>query len=214
VHPTPACRAEWWILWRRIAGGLTAGQQQALATPLMASVRSLHRQQIQGTGSTDFPYASHEGAEIWRLLGSLELLPLNWKVELGQTILDLLPKRRVQQALPALVWTLARIGARVPVYAPLNSVLPEDVVTMWIERLLRLKLPEEIPPYVFMQLARKTGDRYRDVSNKTRQRVLAWFSQRNAPEHLVRLVAEGGTLEETEQTQIFGEELPRGLRIL
>ncbi|MBC7352753.1 MAG: Hsp70 family protein [Thermogutta sp.] len=214
VHATPACRAEWWILWRRIAGGLTAGQQQALATPLMASVRSLHRQQIQGTGSTDFPYASHEGAEIWRLLGSLELLPLNWKVELGQIILDLLPKRRVQQALSALLWTLARLGARIPVYAPLNSVLPEDVVTTWIERLLRLKLPEEIPPYVLMQLARKTGDRYRDVANKTRQRVLAWFSQRNVPEHLVRLVAEGGTLEETEQTQIFGEELPRGLRIL
>ena len=44
VHPTAACRNEWWILWRRIAGGLAAGQQQALADPLLAPVRALHRQ--------------------------------------------------------------------------------------------------------------------------------------------------------------------------
>lgn len=213
-HATPACRAEWWILWRRIAGGLSAGQQQALANPLMASARSLHRQQVQGAGTTDFPYAGHEGAEIWRLLGALELLPLHWKVELGQIILDLLPKRRVQHAFPALVWSLARLGARVPVYGPLNCVLPEDVVTTWLERLMRMKLESEIPPFVFMQLARKTGDRYRDISAKLRQRVLVLLRERHAPEHFIQLVAEGGTLEQTEQAQIFGEELPRGLRIL
>lgn len=213
-HATAACRAEWWILWRRIAGGLSAGQQQALATPLIASARSLHRQQVQGAGTTDFPYASHEGAEIWRLLGALELLPLHWKVELGQIILDLLPKRRVQHAFPALVWSLARLGARVPVYGPLNCVLPEDVVTAWLDRLMRMKLETEIPPFVFMQLARKTGDRYRDIPAKPRQRVLALLQERGAPPHFIQLVAEGGTLEQTEQVQIFGEELPRGLRIL
>jgi hypothetical protein len=37
-----ACRAEWWIFWRRIAGGLTSGQQKALAQPLIASLRSYY----------------------------------------------------------------------------------------------------------------------------------------------------------------------------
>ena len=40
AHPkNELCRAEWWILWRRIAGGLTAGQQRALAAPLLAEIR-------------------------------------------------------------------------------------------------------------------------------------------------------------------------------
>ena len=44
VHPAPMCRAEWWILWRRIAAGLARGQQQALADPLMGPLRKFHRQ--------------------------------------------------------------------------------------------------------------------------------------------------------------------------
>ena len=40
-HPrNEMCRAEWWILWRRIAGGLEPGQQQTLAEPLMAALRA------------------------------------------------------------------------------------------------------------------------------------------------------------------------------
>ena len=43
IHNNPTCRAEWWILWRRVAGGLPSGQQRSLAQPLIADVRSLHR---------------------------------------------------------------------------------------------------------------------------------------------------------------------------
>ena len=38
IHVTPACRAEWYILWRRIVGGMTVGQQQPLAAPLMGAL--------------------------------------------------------------------------------------------------------------------------------------------------------------------------------
>ncbi len=51
AHPSPVCRSESWILWRRIAGGLPAGQQRALAEPLLASCRAApapDRQRIQG----------------------------------------------------------------------------------------------------------------------------------------------------------------------
>ena len=73
VHATPMCRTEWWIFWRRIAGGLLAGQQQELAGPLMRSVRGSHRQFMTGRGrGSDLNAGSHEAAEIWRLLGSLE----------------------------------------------------------------------------------------------------------------------------------------------
>ena len=75
AHASADVRVEGWILWRRIAGGLAAGQQQALADPLLGPVRSLHHQLTTGKGRSDFGFAIPETAEMWRLLGSLELLP-------------------------------------------------------------------------------------------------------------------------------------------
>ncbi|MGQ9762346.1 MAG: Hsp70 family protein [Thermogutta sp.] len=212
-HPTPACRAEWWILWRRIAGGLTAGHQQALANPLMASVRSFHRQQTSGSGGSDFPYATHEAMEIIRLLGSLELIPPHWKVELGDMILDLLPKRKVEHLREVMLWMLARLGGRVPMYGPLNCLVPSDVAARWLERLVKIDPPSAIMPFVLMQLARLTHDRYRDLSQKVRDRAIKWLTDHDAPHHLLVLVKEGGQLEAAEATQLFGESLPKGLRI-
>jgi len=212
-HPTPACRAEWWILWRRIAGGLTAGHQQALANPLVASLRSFHRQQTGKAGSSDFPYASHEAMEIIRLLGSLELVPPHWKVELGDMILDLLPKKKLDHLRDVMLWTLARLGARVPMRGPLNCLVPPDVVSRWFERLMKMDPLSQVMPFVVMQLTRLTHDRYRDVSQKVRDRALKWLTDHAAPKHLLILVKEGGQLETAEETQLFGESLPKGLRI-
>src|SRR5262249_37237272 len=40
-HPRhEMCRTEWWILWRRLAGGLEPGQQKTLAEPLVAALRA------------------------------------------------------------------------------------------------------------------------------------------------------------------------------
>ena len=34
------------------------------------------------------------------------------------------------------LWALARIGARVPIYGPLNTVTPRTAATEWVHRLL------------------------------------------------------------------------------
>ncbi|HOP76842.1 MAG TPA: Hsp70 family protein [Thermogutta sp.] len=212
-HPTPACRAEWWVLWRRIAGGLTAGHQQALANPLLASFRSFHKQQTTGTGNSDFPYSSHEATEILRLLGSLELIAPHWKVELGDMVLDLLPKKKLEHLHEAMLWLLARLGARVPMYGPLNCLVPADVAVRWLDHLVKIDPPSPLMPFVVMQLARLTQDRYRDLPQKARDRALKYLAEHNASDHLLRLVREGGHLETDEQTQLFGESLPKGLRV-
>ncbi len=110
VHPSAAVRLEGWILWRRIGGGLLAGQQQALAEPLLGPIRGLHRLIVGGKGrGGDFGFQPNETAEIWRLLGSFELLPVPLKVELGDILLDLLPKRKMET-----VRTGDRLGRRPP----------------------------------------------------------------------------------------------------
>jgi hypothetical protein len=209
----PTSRAEWWILWRRIAGGLPAGQQQALAGPPIAEIRNAHRALGKGRG-LEARAGTHEAAELWRILGSLELLGVPDKIELGNMLLDMVPREKATAVQSAAVWALGRIGARVPLYGPLNTVVPADVAGSWSERLVKLPIEPETTPLALMQIARKTGDRYRDVIDKIRSRVLAWFGLRSVPSHFVQLVAEGGQLEESEQSLIFGESLPQGLRMV
>jgi molecular chaperone DnaK (HSP70) len=205
-------RTESLILWRRIAGGFTSGQQQAIAEPLIAQVRALHKRHTSGKAG-DATFSAHEGVEVLRLLGSLELLPAATKQELGKLLADLLPKRKLEQLRPALAWSLGRLGARTPVYGPLNTILPPSAVAPWIESLLELSLPDAQVQFAVVQLARMTGDRFRDLSAEVRTRVLGWLKQNQAAEHAEQLVRELAELTEEEQTRAFGEALPKGLRI-
>jgi hypothetical protein len=234
-HPRhEMCRAAWWILWRRIAGGLEPGQQQTLAEPLMAALRARWsaltaqqsgRRQVRtskGPGS-EWRFGSNELAEVWRLLGSLELLDTGLKIELGQLVFDLGLRKGPETIREASAWALGRLGTRVPVYGPLNTLVPVEVVETWTQRLLALdadpafvRRAGELPPsavFVGMQLARRTGDRYRDVSDQLRAAVQQWLVKRQAPKHFVTLVGEGGDLHEDEQVWVFSESVLPGLKI-
>ena len=194
------CRAEWWILWRRIAGGMTAKQQQTLSEPLLAAIRA--------PGG----HALHERSEIWRLLGALELLPIATKIDVGGRALDIAMRTREPELRAATLWALGRLGSRVPMYGPLNAMLPVETVEPWIARLMEAP-PDPGLPFCVVQLARRTGDRYRDLPSPLRQAVLAWLGDQGAPDRYRGLVQHGGQLREDEQRLVFGEALPRGLRI-
>jgi len=64
-----------------------------------------------------------------------------------------------------------------------------------------------------MQLARRTDDRYRDLSEKARNKARQWLDRSSAAGHLVRLVEHREQLDDDEQKQVFGESLPKGLRL-
>jgi hypothetical protein len=213
-HPSAAARMEGWILWRRIGGGLLAGQQQALAEPLLGPIRGLHRLVVGGKGrGGDFGFQPHETAEIWRLLGSLELLPVSLKIEMGEILLDLLPKRKMETVRPAIVWALGRLGARTPLYGPLNTVVPAETAGPWLKRLIDSFGGDPAGVLAVMQIARKTDDRYRDLTQKQRDAAAAYLMKENAPQHFLTLVESGGSLDREEQGLVFGESLPKGLRL-
>jgi len=217
AHVSANVRVEGWILWRRIAGGLAAGQQQALADPLLGAIRALHRQLTTGKGRGDFGFATHETAEMWRLLGSLELLSPILKNELGTMLLDLLPKRKMASVRSAMVWAIGRLGARVPLYGPLNTLVPTEATAEWLERLMKRGKRESSDGAAYrlavMQLARRTDDRYRDLPEKVRREAADWLLLNEAPRHFIELVRKGGSLDNEEQSLVFGESLPRGLRM-
>lgn len=211
IHPGPTCRAEWQILWRRIAGGLTSGQQRALAEPLAAAVRATASSAARKGRAAELN--PHEWSEVWRLLGALELLATPLRIELGALALKRLRREPSTAVREALAWSLARLGARVPLYGPLNVLVPLETAEDWLRQLH--DLPEVTPVVLLagMQLARRTGDRYRDVSESIRRETIAWLRAHSAPAHYLKLVEEGGELEEQERAQLFGESLPRGLRL-
>ena len=189
------CRAEWWILWRRIAGGLSAGQQKGISDPLLAASR---KARARGANPV---WGSHESAEIWRLLASFELLDPEVKIELG----DALGNDKVA------MWALGRLGARVPMYGPLNTIVPGEVAWRWADKLMQSHRRDPELYFTLMLLARFTGDRYRDLPQEARERILTWMKP--APAHLIELIRVGGNLGQQEKSKAFGESLPRGLRV-
>ena len=200
-------RAEWAILWRRLAGGLSAGQQRSLAAPLLAELRR--------NGGRD--WAKQEAAEIWRLLGALELLDPAVQLDVGERLLTALETPAAGPPVPvrAALWALGRLGARAPLAGPLNAVLPAETVGAWLDRLLPQEFPDarEEVAFTVTQLARRTGDRYRDLPEPARERVLTWLTALGADAHALELVRDGGRLQAREREAAFGESLPRGLRL-
>jgi hypothetical protein len=213
VHDTPATRAEMSILWRRVAGGLTSGQQQALSSLLLATIRQALRASSGVAKGNDFGRNPHEAAETLRLLGACEQLSVAIKLELGDVLLDLLHRERFAALRSAALWALARVGARRLASGPLNAVVSPEVAARWLNRLMKFDNSDPLVSFAVMQLARKTGDRYRDIDEPTRHSVLAWMDRTQTPKRHRELVREVGTLETEDQSLLFGEALPKGLRI-
>jgi hypothetical protein len=68
--------------------------------------------------------------------------------------------------------------------------------------------------FCLAQLARRSGQRALDVDDSHRQSVLTVLRTQPVPAHWARMVEEVTELEGEEQTQMFGESLPIGLRLI
>jgi hypothetical protein len=212
AHGAATSRTESLILWRRLAGGLTQGQQRALAEPLLATVRTLHRRQSGGGKASEPSFSPHESLEVLRLLGALELLAGDVKIELGRRLVELLPRKKLDAIRPAICWAIGRLGARQPAYGPLNTVVPAAEVGNWVEQMINIR-GDGMQQFAIVNLARRTGDRFRDIDEELRQRVLSCLDGQAAGEHARMLVRDGGQLDSEEQGRVFGEALPKGLRL-
>ncbi len=215
VHGSVSNQNELLILWRRLGGGLSRGQQSALAEPLFSSLKALEKQMagkpIKGGA---VPVRPEDSVEVWRLLGSLELLPEAQKIKLGNLIAKLFNKRKLANARNAMIWAWGRLGQRAPLYGPLNTVVAIEKTQDWILDLIAQPNSSPLEHLAVVQMSRLTNDRYRDVDASTRARVVKWLESYNAAEHLIRLVTEGGSFDAEQQGRIFGESLPQGLRML
>ena len=79
-------------------------------------------------------------------------------------ILELLARLEKRKDTDSGFWALGRLGARVPLYGPLDAVVPAEAAGRWIDRLLALDwAPPEKLAFPAAQIGRRTGDRVRDL---------------------------------------------------
>jgi hypothetical protein len=200
------CRLEWWIFWRRVAGGLSAGHQQRMMQDVMPLLAAAER---KGKGAVK-RLNPQEEIELWMALANLERLSADAKLALGRRLLE-----RVRKGKPAPqeLWALSRIGSRIPFYGPLDRTMRADEAAKWAEALLALKGPASEPvAHALVQLARRTGDRARDLPELTRQRVGDYLRLLPKGERYASMLESPESVEEArERDWIFGEALPVGL---
>ena len=205
-HKEAAVWAAWWILWRRVAAGLGAVEQQALFEGIAPHLRPAPKGRVANPGKRPPGLAADE---MVRLLGALELLPPALKIEAGSWLLE-----RLQTSPVGVAWALGRLGARVPVARAAQSVVPPEVAAEWLERLLALDFRAgDDAPFALAQLARLSGDRSRDLDEALRLRVAERLGRVHAPPEWASAIREVKALGERDEQRVFGEALPLGLHL-
>jgi molecular chaperone DnaK (HSP70) len=203
----PQCRAEWWNMWKRVAGGLTRPQQMQLHAEVAPWLLPRLKSKAKGTAKV----GPQEKREYWQLMASCERLSAEVKAELGTA---LLPAIVTPKCGDVELWALGRLGARAPVYGPLNCVVARDVATHWVEALLASEWrTPEATAFTLIQLARYVGDRERDLDAALRQRVADRVAPLPAGARAARLLTEVVPLEAQERARILDESLPVGLQL-
>ncbi len=202
------CRAEWWNLWKRVAGGLSRQQQQVLYNDIAPWLLPKLKNRIKSGRSKVGP---QEVREMWQVVASCERLSPDSKAELGEELFRTVEKGKASDQE---VWAFSRIGARALIHGPANCVVRREVAERWVEQLLRSEWrnPETLG-FAVVQLARCTGDRSRDLDEDLRQKVAEKLVFLPSGERWAKQVLEIVTLETKEQAQILDESLPVGLRI-
>ncbi len=197
------CQIDWLVLWRRIAGGLSAVDQQKLWNYL--GVLGIGRKKPRTRLNSQI---EHEG---WRLLASLEHLPSTTRTGLGD---ELVRKLKKDASNSCWLWSIGRVGARIPLYGSLNSVVPAQRAGEWISALLDLRelVPETASAIV--QLGRRVEDRSRDINPQIIESAIAKLKAAAvADEDFLRPLSEFAPPVAEDVARTFGEPLPRGLEL-
>jgi len=197
------CQVDWLVLWRRIAGGLTTAHQQQLWNQLgdLGIGRKKPRTRLN----------SQLEHEAWRLLASLEHLPAATRATFGG---ELFRKVQKEPSDGHWVWSLGRIGARIPLYGSLRCVIAAERAADWINALLDLGELTHETTSAIVQLGRRVGDRTRDISPEVIQSAVARLKSAGvADDASLRPLLEFTLPVRDDVERTFGEPLPRGLKL-
>ena len=223
--------AEWWTLWRRVAGGLSVEAQLRVLDDFAFNVQA----DAQERGRRPQPLVNGSEEDMLRLGASLERIPGNYKAEIGAWMLSQLDAAtraavkaganktragaanagKAEAAQARFLWGLSRVGARQPFHGSAHDVVDITVVEQWLSNILALDWKKVEPAgFAAAHLARMTGDRSRDIDETLRAEILRRLAAIGAPGNWSAMVREVVQLDQADEKRMLGESLPPGLKLI
>jgi hypothetical protein len=195
------CQVEKLVMQRRIAGGLHASVQQALYRNYAGILDRKKKSRV----NRQLEY------EQWRLFASLEHLPANTRAKLGERLLE----KILHEPEDAIwLWTLGRLGARIPLYGPLHSVVAPKIVAEWVEAILEMRELTMAAVTAIVTMARYTGDASRDLEGGIRERARSRLQELESVDEMLHLFSDFVAPDREEVIRSFGDPLPSGLELI
>ena len=197
--PGKRIRLHQYILWRRLAGGLSRDRQEALLAPERDSLLT----------------RNNASPELVRMAGAFERVSLDLKTALAERFLAVAVElmRERQHVAPYLA-ALGGLLNRTPLYAGPDSVTAPALVERAFEALRDFDWSE--PDFseaqsLFLRAARAVEDRRIDLPDPLRRKIASRLEKGGiAPTRTARL-REIVPVERGERLGGFGEDLPPGL---
>lgn len=198
AFPSKRIRAQEYILWRRVAGGLSRDRQERLLA-----------------GELDRIRAGKAPPELVRLAGSLELIPHNLKAELVSRFIDQAATlaRAKQHCAPYLA-ALGLLLNRALLYAGPEMVVSPELVERaytafrgfgWADpELLEMQT-------LFLRAARVVGDRTLDLPKPLRKLIAGKLESAGVAPLRTAKIKEFMPVERSDRASLYGEALPPGL---
>jgi hypothetical protein len=196
--PAKRSNVQEYILWRRVAGGLTAEHHERLLA-----------------GELDRIRAGKASPELVRLAGSLERLPRETKADLIQTfIVQALHRIELKQHCAPHLAALGLLLNRTPLYAgPETVVAPEFVVRAYAAfQDFDWTKPELFELHnLFLRAARVVDDRNLDVPKSLRNQIARKLESAGIATIRTATIKAFTPVGRTDCTSLYGEALPPGL---
>lgn len=144
---------------------------------------------------------------------SLERLEPGVKLQIGNALIQRFAKEKDQIA--TLLWALARVGSRQPLYGPVSSVIPAGSITGWLPGLLSVE-PASNRETDALKLAlsmifRREIDRSLDFAEEQRLQARGRCKAIGMNEEQLSIFTEYQSISASETERALGESLPTGL---
>ena len=218
-HKDSQVRAEWWTLWRRVAGGLSTESQLRVLDDFAFNLQADEAER----GRRPLTLVDGSEEDMLRVGASLERIPSAYKAEIGEWLLGQIADIPSAGKLDAramarhgrYLWALGRVGARQSFQSSAHEVAPPEVAEGWLRTLMNLDWRKVEPAgFAAAHIARMTGDRSRDIDEEVRADVLRRLAASGAPPMWTAMVREVVELDQAVETRLLGDALPPGLKLL
>ena len=192
-------KSQEYILWRRVAGGLTRERQEQILAPELDRMRA--RKKVE--------------PELVRLAGALERLPSETKAELAILFINMAADLASEKkhCAPYLA-ALGQLLSRAPVYAGPETVVSPDLVERAYEVFRRFdwSTPELTDlATLFLRAARVVDNRSFDLPKALRHRIAAKLEDVGVAPQKTAKLKEFVPVAGPERISLHDESLPPGL---